>query len=114
MVGVSKPTVYLWLSRYDEAGPDGLVSRVSTGRPPEVSDRTRARILALTRQSPPAGSGLSHWLSREMAKYLRRVEGIVVSHAFIAEWWRENDLKPHREGTFKLSTDPAFETKSLE
>jgi transposase len=114
LVGVSKPTVYLWLSRYDEAGPDGLVNRVSSGRPPEVSDRTRARIVALTRQSPPAGSGLSHWSSRQMAKYLRRVEGIEVSHAFIAELWRDNDLQPHREGTFKLSTDPDFETKVID
>jgi transposase len=114
LAGVSKPTVYLWLSRYDEAGPDGLVNRVSSGRPPEVSDRTRARIVALTRQSPPAGSGLSHWSSRQMAKYLRRVEGIEVSHAFIAELWRDNDLQPHREGTFKLSADPDFETKVID
>jgi len=46
-----------------------------------------------------------------MAAYLRRVEGIAVSHNFIAQVWRDHDLQPHRQGTFKLSTDPDFEAK---
>lgn len=46
-----------------------------------------------------------------MAKYLKRVEGISVSHNFIAQVWRDHDLQPHRQGTFKLSGDPDFEAK---
>jgi transposase len=84
------------------------------GRPPEISAEARATILALTRQSPPEKTGLSHWSSREMARYLKREMGIFVSHNFVAALWREHDLAPHRQGTFKLSADPVFEEKVID
>jgi hypothetical protein len=46
-----------------------------------------------------------------MAKYLKRQEGIEVSHVFVADLWREHGLKPHRQDTFKLSKDPFFAEK---
>src|SRR6266699_1907809 len=67
-----------------------------------------ARILALTRMTPPAETGLSHWSSRQLAAYLKRTEGVSVSWHYVAKLWRGNDLKPHRQGTFKLSKDPRF------
>lgn len=62
-----------------------------------------ARILALTRVTPPVETGLSHWSSREMAAYLKRHESVTVSWHYVAQLWRDNDLAPHRQGTFKLS-----------
>jgi transposase len=109
MAGTTTPTVYKWISRYERLGVGGLSDRVSSGRPPEISPETRATILALTRQSPPEKTGLAQWSSREMARYLQRERGISVSHNFVAALWREHDLAPHRQGTFKLSADPAFE-----
>ena len=111
MSGASKPTVYKWLDRYERFGVDGLTDLPRSGRPPEVPDSVRSRIVALTRCTPPAETGLSHWSSREMAKYLKRAEGIAVSHNFIAQVWRDHDLQPQRQGTFKLSNDPDFEAK---
>ena len=108
MMGTSKVTVYKWLERYEEGGLAALESRKSTGRPREVSGEVRSRILALTKQSPPESTGLSHWSSYEMARYLRAHEGIRVSHNFISVLWRENGIQPHRQGTFKLSRDPEF------
>ncbi len=107
----SKPTVYKWLDRYAEQGIAGLESRKSTGRPRSISDEVRARIVALTRTTPPASTGLTHWSSSEMAKYLKRHEGVSVSHDFVAQLWREHGLQPHRQGTFKLSNDPDFAAK---
>jgi hypothetical protein len=49
-----------------------------------------------------------------MAKYLKRREGISVSHNFIHELWQENDLKPHLQGTFKVSKDPGFSAKVVD
>ena len=66
------------------------------------------RILALTKVPPPAETGLTHWSSYEMARYLHRREGISVSHNFVSVLWRECDLQPHRQGTFKVSRDPDF------
>ena len=112
--GASKPTVYKWLDRYQRFGVDGLADLPRVGPPPGVPGKVRARIVALTRCTPPADTGLSHWSSREMAAYLKRVEGINVSHNYIAGVWREHDLQPHRQGTFKLSTDPNFEAKVMD
>lgn len=95
-------------------GVDGLVDRDRPGRPRVVSEEVRSRIVALSRQSPPESTGLSHWSSREMARYLKRVEGICVSHSLIAAVWREYELQPYRQGTFKLSADPRFAEKVVD
>ncbi|MFJ6463480.1 hypothetical protein ACIQM0_21045 [Streptomyces sp. NPDC091387] len=57
------------------------------------------------------GTELSHWSTRELAKYLKRTEGISVSWHYIARIWREEHLKPHRNGTFKISKAPTFAEK---
>lgn len=114
MTKTTRPTVYKWVDRYEREGVDGLVNRIPPGRERRVSGETRSRIVALTKQTPPEGTGLSHWSSRAMANYLRRAEGITVSHDFVAELWREHDLKPHQSGTFKLSTDPNFAVKVMD
>ena len=85
MAGTSPPTVYKWLDRHERFGVGGLTDLPRPGRPPEVPGSVRSRIVALTRCTPPAETGLSHWSSREMAKYLKRAEGISVSHNFIAQ-----------------------------
>jgi transposase len=114
MAETSKPTVYKWIGRYRESGIAGLESRTSTGRPRTVSGQQRARILALSRESPPKETGLTHWSCTEMAKYLKRHEGIPVSHNFVAVLWREYGLQPHRSGTFKFSKDPDFAVKTAD
>jgi hypothetical protein len=68
-------------------------------------------VIALTRTTPPPESGLSHWSTRTLADHLKRTEGIKVSFHYVARVWREENLKPHRSGTFKLSKDPAFAEK---
>ncbi len=109
--GVSLPTVYLWLSRYESDGIDGLVDRKRGAPREQVPARIRGRVLALTRTTPPAETGLTHWSSREMAKYITRTTGISISWHYVAKLWRENGLKPQRQGTFKISRHPAFAEK---
>jgi transposase len=113
-LGTTKPTVYKWVKRYQVGGLAALENEKPPGRPREVTDRERARIVALTKMSPPAATGLTHWSTYEMAKYLKRCEGIEVSHNFVAQLWREHGLKPHRQGTFKMSKDPDFAVKVVD
>ena len=113
-LGTTKPTVYKWVKRYQGGGLAALENEKPPGRPREVTARERARIAALTKMSPPADTGLTHWSTYEMAKYLKRHEGIEVSHNFVAQLWRELGLKPHRQGTFKLSKDPDFAVKVVD
>jgi transposase len=111
LAGVSRPTVDLWLSRYEAEGISGFFDR-PRGAPREQMPKTvRSRILALTQSSPPEETGLSHWSSREMAKFITSTMGVSVSHHYVAKLWREVGLKPHRQGTFKVSKDPAFADK---
>lgn len=111
MSGASRPTVDLWLRRYAECGLDGLATRSSPGGPRIIPDKVRGRVLALTRQTPPAELGISHWTAGEMARYIRKTEGVSVSQPWVSKLWRDNKLQPWRQGTFKISRDPEFEEK---
>ena len=111
LLRTTRPTVDKWLDRYAQDGVEGLVSRTSPGGPRQVPDRIRARVLALSRTSPPAALGISHWTSPEMSKYVKKTEGVYVSARWVSGLWKENGLQPWREGTFKISRDPHFEAK---
>ncbi|MFF0088314.1 IS630 family transposase [Streptomyces canus] len=111
LLGVSLPTVDRWKTRYAQRGVAGLEGDRPGGARDQVPARVRARVIALTRMTPPACTGLSHWSTRELAQYLKRTENVTVSWHYIARIWREEQLKPHRNGTFKISKDPAFAEK---
>jgi transposase len=111
LAGVSLPTVDRWVDRYEAQGLAGLQEYKRGGSREQVPAQVRARILALTRTTPPSETGLSHWSSREMSSYIKRTEGVSVSWHYVAKLWRDHDLRPHRQGTFKLSRDPRFAAK---
>jgi len=111
LLRTTRPTVDKWLKRYAEQGVAGLVSLTSPGGPRQIPDRIRARVLALSRTSPPEELGISHWSSGEMARYIKKAEGVYVSQTWVSRLWREHDLKPWQRDTFKISKDPDFEAK---
>jgi transposase len=111
LAGVAPLTVDRCKARYAEWGVAGLEDKRRGGPRTQVPPRVRARVIALTRMSPPADSGLSHWSTRSLADHLKRREGISVSWHYVARIWREENLKPHRSGTFKISKDLAFAEK---
>jgi transposase len=82
----------------------GLEDRPRSGRPPSVTKRTTARVVALTLKPPPAG--VTHWSTRDLADTIGGV-----SHTTIHRIWQAHALQPHRVETFKHSTDPNAETK---
>lgn len=84
--------------RFAAEGPVGLADRPRSGRPAVISERQRARLVALTLQAPPAG--LSHWSTRELA----RRTGL--SHSTVHRIWQAHALQPHRVESFKFTTDP--------
>ena len=104
-VGVSRPTVLLWLDRYDAEGAAGLqTDRPRSGRPKVLTPEREAAIVDATlHQRPPDGG--THWSTRLMAKHAG------VHQTTISRIWRGHGLKPHRVETFKVSTDPEFVAK---
>lgn len=89
--------------RFAEHGVAGLQDRPRSGRPPTITARKRAQIVALTLK-PPA-PGLTHWSTRDLARK------VGVSHGTVHQIWRAHALKPHRVSTFKFTTDPDAEDK---
>lgn len=89
--------------RFAEEGLRGLDDKPRSGRPPSITARKRAQIVAKTRKAP--AHGLSHWSARELAAE------VGVSHTTVHRIWQAHDLQPHRIETFKFSTDPNAEEK---
>src|SRR5437879_6556987 len=89
--------------RFADHGVAGLQDRPRSGRPPTITARKRAQIVALTLKPPAAG--LTHWSTRDLARQAG------VSHGTVHRIWRAHALKPHRVSTFKFTTDPEAEAK---
>jgi transposase len=102
LVGVSRPTVNAWRTRYAERGLPGLAEEKRSGRKRSIDQR---RIVAETLRPPPASLGVTHWSSRLLANRLG------ISHVTIAEAWKRYGLKPWKAETFRFSTDPELEAK---
>ena len=100
-LGVSRPTVILWRSRFAQGGPQALTeTKPGRGRKATLSPaKIRAIVEATTQTTPP---GATHWSCRSMAA----AQG--VSAATVARIWDAHGLKPHRVRTFKLANDPRF------
>ena len=103
-LGVSRPTVILWLKRFAADGPRALTeTKPGRGRKPTITAAKIKQIVQATTQTKP--SGATHWSCRSMA----RAQG--VSPATVQRIWDAHGLKPHRVRTFKLSGDPRFTEK---
>ena len=105
-LGVSKPTVGKWRSRFLAQRLDGLLDGPRSGRPRVVTDADVERVLALTLETTPRDA--THWSTRSMAQR----SGL--SHNTISRVWRAFGLQPHVAPTgnvtetFKLSAYPRF------
>lgn len=89
--------------RFVEEGLAGLGDRPRSGRPPFITARKRAQVVAKTLKPPR--EGLTHWSSRKLST------AVGVSHSTVHRIWKAHALQPHRIETFKFSTDPDAEEK---
>ncbi|WP_146661203.1 IS630 family transposase [Enhygromyxa salina] len=102
-VGLSAATVSKWRKRFAKQGTDGLhdLPRPKTAR--KLSDEKVEEVLRSTLETTPKGQ--THWSTRQLAKKLG------VSQSSVSRIWRAFSLKPHRQETFRLSTDDFFVEK---
>jgi transposase len=102
-LGVSRPTVGKWRSRFVESRLDGLADDPRPGRPASVSADQVEDVVVATLESTPANA--THWSRAKMA------ERTGLSKSTIGRIWKAFGLKPHRADGFKLSNDPLFVEK---
>src|SRR5664279_2057434 len=100
---VSEQTVCKWRARFVEHRLDGLLDAPRPGAPRTIDDSRVDAVIAKTLESVPDGA--THWSTRTMA----REAGL--TQTAVSRIWRAFGLQPHRQETFKLSTDPMFVDK---
>lgn len=91
-----------WCVRFEAEGLAGLAERPGRGRKASIPEAKVARVITEATRPP---DGRTRWSIRSMSRHAG------VSASSVQRIWSNNDLKPHRLKTFKLSNDPNFETK---
>ncbi len=84
-------------TRRDSATSPGPVRRARS------SDDLVEQVIVRTLESKPTNA--THWSTRSMA------QASGMSQSAVSRIWRAFGLKPHKQETFKLSTDPQFVEK---
>lgn len=100
---VTPQTVSKWRSRYVAQRLDGLLDAPRPGAPRSIDDARVDAVIARTLESVPANA--THWSTRSLAREMKE------SQTAVSRIWRAFGLQPHRQETFKLSTDPLFVEK---
>jgi transposase len=99
-LGISRPTVTKWRSRFVARRLEGLADEPRPGAARTITDEQVERVLVLTLETTPADA--THWSTRSLARQ------VGMSQSAISRIWRAFGLKPHLVDTVKLSTDPQF------
>ena len=93
MVGCAEPTVVTWRRRYAESGLAGLEDRPRPGKPAQLPEELRDRVLKLTLTELPTAFEATHWSSRLLATALA-AEGTPISHVTVARIWHRFGVQP--------------------
>jgi transposase len=102
-LGISRPTVTKWRSRFATERLDGLVDEPRPGRPRTVTDEHVDEVIVKTLEGTPKDA--THWSTRSMARE------VGLTQSAVHRIWRAFGLQPHRQDTWKLSKDPQFVAK---
>jgi transposase len=102
-LGVHRPMVRKWRSRFAEYRLDGLIDEPRPGKPRTITDAQVEEVIVKTLESTPKDA--THWSTRSMAREVGLTQSAVL------RIWRAFGLAPHRQETWKLSKDPQFVAK---
>ena len=88
-LGVSRPTVTKWRTRFASERLEGLLDDPRPGRPRTVSDEQVEQVVVRTLESPPKDA--PHWTTRSMAAE------VGLTQSAVHRIWRAFGLQPHRD-----------------
>ena len=97
---VSKQMVCKWRGRFVINRLDGLLDAPRPGQPRKLTDSIVEEVIDRTLHTKP--SNATHWSTRGLAQ----ATGLTQNAIF--RIWKSFGLQPHRQETFKLSSDPLF------
>lgn len=99
-LSISPASVYKWRRRFAKDRLQALTDAPRPGAPRSITDKQVEDVITRTLESTPEHA--THWSTRSMA------EATGLTQNAIWRIWRNFGLQPHRQETFKLSTDPFF------
>ncbi len=102
-LGIHPVTASKWRHRFFRERLDGLIDAPRSGAIRTIGDDVIEAIVVETLEPVPQNA--THWSTRELAKR----HGI--SRQNVSEIWRAFGLKPWREDSFKVSSDPLLVEK---
>jgi transposase len=112
-LGVTRPTVYAWIDRFNGAGVDGLHDRPRPGRPPAYTAQQRAEVIAAALTRPDdLGLPFGCWTLDRLQAYLNEHKGIAIRRSRIGEILLAEGLRWRQQETwFGERVDPDFAKK---
>jgi transposase len=112
-LGVSRPTVYTWVHRFNEQGLHGLEDHPRSGRPHTYTAEQRAEVIATALTDPKKlGLPFGSWTLDRLAAHLNETKGIAIKRSRIDEILLAEGLRWHQQETwFGERVDPAFAEK---
>ena len=76
----AKVTVYKWIDRFDEGGPEALYDRKREGRPPKLGAKEEEEVERVLQEGPPTEQGYNatRWTAPLLAGHLEEELGTEV------------------------------------
>jgi transposase len=112
-LGLSRPTVYTWIHRFNEQGLPGLADRPRSGRPHTYTAEQRAAVIAAALTDPKSlGLPFGCRTLDRLRDYLNEQKGLPIKRSRISEILVDEGLKwRHQETWFGERVDPDFAEK---
>ena len=91
--GMDRQTLRDWVHRYNEAGPDGLVSRSAPGPEPKLTDTQMNELRKLVITGPdPEIHGVIRWRCVDLREQVAQRFSVNVNERTIGKWLRKLGL----------------------
>ncbi len=90
-LGVSRPTVYTWVKRFNAQGPDGLLGQPRSGRPATYPPEQVAEVIAASMTDPKElGLPFGSWTLDRLQAYLNEKKKIPIRRSRISVLFRSS------------------------
>jgi transposase len=112
-LGVSRPTIYTWITRFNAQGPDALPDQPRSGRPATYPPEQVAEVLAAALSDPrQLGLPFGSWTLDRLQAYLNEQKKIPIKRSRIGEILVAEGLRWRtQESWFGERVDPRFAEK---